>query len=141
MIDVERKAQLCLCLGTSLSGMNADRVAKTPAKKYVKGVRKCYGTIIINLQKTNLDSKCTIRVWAKLDDAFEILAKKLAIVHSRPDYPIANPPFPNDQKVFWVPYNEEGKLDRKSLMKLDVNDDRLIVICSPGASNEGAEGY
>jgi hypothetical protein len=28
----EKKADLCFCLGTSLSGMNADRMAHTPAK-------------------------------------------------------------------------------------------------------------
>lgn len=39
MLDIEDKIDMCLCLGTSLSGMNADRVANTPAKRAVKGVK------------------------------------------------------------------------------------------------------
>lgn len=58
--------------------MNADRMAKTPAKKALQG--KALGTVLINLQRTNLDPKCTIRVWAKLDDAFRLLAQKLGTI-------------------------------------------------------------
>lgn len=49
MAEWEKKADLCLCLGTSLSGMNADRMANTPAKKSLKG--QALGTILINLQQ------------------------------------------------------------------------------------------
>jgi methyl coenzyme M reductase beta subunit len=73
MTEMEKKVDLCICLGTSLSGMNADRMAWTPAKRYKKG--KGNGTIMINLQETDIDEDCTIRVWAKIDDAFKILGK------------------------------------------------------------------
>merc|ERR1712000_13264 len=53
MEEMERKTDLCLCLGTSLSGMNADRMAETPAKRSVK-TKKVIGTVIINLQQTRL---------------------------------------------------------------------------------------
>jgi NAD-dependent SIR2 family protein deacetylase len=36
MVKMEKKADMCLCLGTSLSGMNADRMASTPAIKSLK---------------------------------------------------------------------------------------------------------
>eukprot|EP00463_Aulacantha_scolymantha_P003237 TRINITY_DN4040_c0_g1_i1.p3 TRINITY_DN4040_c0_g1~~TRINITY_DN4040_c0_g1_i1.p3 ORF type:complete len:55 (+),score=19.44 TRINITY_DN4040_c0_g1_i1:247-411(+) len=42
--------------------MNADRMAETPAKKAMVGMDGMLGTVIINLQKTNLDDKTTIRV-------------------------------------------------------------------------------
>lgn len=50
MAEWEKKADLCLCLGTSLSGMNADRMAKSPAKRFMKE-GKGFGTVIINLQQ------------------------------------------------------------------------------------------
>ena len=135
MIEVEKKTTLCLCLGTSLSGMNADRMAKTPAKLHKKNREKYQGLVIINLQKTKMDRDCSIRVWAKLDDAFAILAKKLKIDHNPPAKSLADPPFPIDQRIFWVPYNEEGKLDRNCLMKLDLNDKKRVKICQPFANN------
>lgn len=49
MVKWENKADLCFCLGSSLSGMNADRTAITPAIKSKKG--KALGTVIINLQQ------------------------------------------------------------------------------------------
>ena len=76
MLEIEEETDLCLCLGTSLSGMNADRCAWTPAKKYCKK-KLGNGTIMINLQKTEIDQFSSIRVWAKIDDAFDILVKKL----------------------------------------------------------------
>ena len=78
MLEIEQKTDLCLCLGTSLSGMNADRCAMTPAKKFKKN-KEGSGTIMINLQKTKIDYLSTIRVWAKIDDAFKVLAEKLGL--------------------------------------------------------------
>ena len=43
-------ADLVLVLGTSLSGLNSDRVAKDPAKRSLQG--RSLGTVIINLQQT-----------------------------------------------------------------------------------------
>lgn len=35
------------------------------------------GTVIVNLQRTYLDKKSSLRIWAKLDDVFERLAQKM----------------------------------------------------------------
>ncbi len=101
MAEWEERADLCLCLGTSLSGMNADRMANTPAKKSKKG--NALGTVIINLQQTPLDKKCAIRIWAKLDDAFKLLTQKLNITVT----PII-PSIPSGD-VYMVPYDAKGK--------------------------------
>lgn len=101
MLEWENKADLCLCLGTSLSGMNADRMAKTPAKKAMNG--KGLGTVLINLQQTDLDSMCSVRIWSKLDDAFRILVQKLGLTVT----PIVPSIPPGD--VYQVPYNEKGE--------------------------------
>jgi len=132
MISWEKKADLCLCLGTSLSGMNADRMANTPAKKSLKG--KALGTVIINLQQTPLDSQCAVRIWAQLDDAFIILTKKLGVKV----VPII-PQIPNGD-VYIIPYNSEGKKDEYSRMTLDLRKGSTVKIVSPGSSNLGAIG-
>ena len=132
MIDWEKKADLCFCLGTSLSGMNADRMANTPAKKSLKD--KALGTVLINLQQTPLDSMSAIRIWAKLDDAFQILVKKLSIQVN----PIVPTLPPGD--VYTIPYDEKGKKDSSCKMTLDLRDGAEIKIIAPGSMNEGSLG-
>jgi NAD-dependent SIR2 family protein deacetylase len=131
MLELEKKTELCLCLGTSLSGMNADRMAKTPAKKFRNG--QGLGTVIINLQRTHYDDACSLRVWAKLDDAFKILAAKLGL-NQQPIRPLQYP-----SEVFKVPYNAAGELDWSSEMTLDLRPGSKLRISAPGAMNFGAE--
>ena len=104
MAEMEKKTDLTLCLGTSLSGMNADRMAWTPAKKF-KNNKKGNGTIMINLQKTKIDSMSTIRIWAKLDDCFEMLMKKLDIDMTKLR---GSPSIPKGD-IFYIPYDKDGK--------------------------------
>lgn len=66
-----QRIDLCLCLGTSLAGMNADRIASTPAKKSYYDP-EILGTIIINIQQTRLDKFSSVRIWGKLDDVFNV---------------------------------------------------------------------
>ncbi len=58
----QKETTLCLCLGTSLSGMNADRVAVSTAKRLSKRGQGL-GTVIVNLQQTALDPHSSVRVW------------------------------------------------------------------------------
>ena len=137
MTKVEKKVDFCLCLGTSLSGMNADRTAWTPAKKFVEN-REGNGTIMINLQRTKIDKFSTIRVWAKLDDAFKLLVQKLGLdmtnLRSAPKL---------DNDVVYIPYDEEGKYlgkDCKKLMKLDFSIGAKVKIVHPDSSVFGEIG-
>jgi hypothetical protein len=132
MADWEQKADLCFCLGTSLSGMNADRMANTPAKKSLKD--KALGTVLINLQQTPLDNMSAIRVWAKLDDAFKILVQKLNITVTP-----TVPTIPSGD-VYYIPYSVTGAKNDHCRMKLDLRDDAEIKIIAPGAMNEGSVG-
>jgi hypothetical protein len=125
--------------------MNADRMANTPAKKSLK--KKALGTVIINLQQTPLDSKCAVRIWAKLDDAFKILLQKLNITLVPKVTTIP------EGDVYKVPYNAEGKKvsdnidsysykykDLHSLMTLDLRPNSNIQIIAEGAMNYGCKG-
>jgi len=102
MLQAEKQTDLCLCLGTSLAGMNADRMAKTPAEKSLKNPKETLGTVIINLQETNLDHQSAVRVWAKLDDAMDLLARELQLTLSWEPFP----PLLHDQ--FVLGYDNTG---------------------------------
>ena len=137
MLEIEEETDLCLCLGTSLSGMNADRCAWTPAKKYCKK-KKGNGTIMINLQRTKIDESSSIRVWAKLDDAFQILVKKLDLDMNK----LRSPP-KYKEDIFYIPYDEEGKplsKDSDKLMKLDFSLGKKVKIAHPKSSFHGVVG-
>jgi len=133
MVEMEQKSDMCLCLGTSLSGMNADRMADTPAEKMMRGEPGILGTVIINLQQTPLDKQCAIRVWAPLDVAFEILARILSL-----DTSLHAPPKPPTRVI--VPYNEHGIRDLKCRMELNLGKGARIQIANPHASNRGSKG-
>src|SRR3990167_5613201 len=135
MLDIEQQTDLCLCLGTSLSGMNADRVAKTPARKSLEG--QALGTIIINLQETKLDDKTCIRIWAPLDDVFASVAEKLEL--DLTPQPVALPPCKEKLK-FVVPYNRQGAYDPTCKMIWNLNPGEPVICLNPNASNYKAEG-
>jgi predicted HTH domain antitoxin len=140
MFQVEQETDLCLVLGTSLSGMNSDRIARTPAQKMLQ--KKAIGTVIINLQQTPLDAQCAIRVWAKLDDAFRLLAKEFDITEEiLRTLPMNGYEPPKECKdVFTVPYDADGVLSDKYTMKWDLRPNAKVKIAVPFASNAGATG-
>ena len=132
---VEKKTDLCLCLGTSLSGMNADRIAETPAYRSLEE-EDIIGTVIINLQRTRLDDKSALRVWGSLDHIFELIAQKLELDM----VPVViDPPLSfNDQ--FPIPYNAAGLYDPNCTMIWDLRDNAAVVVTNPDACNFGQEG-
>lgn len=111
LLEAEQRTDLCLCLGTSLSGMNADRIANTCAKKSRKD--QAIGTVVINLQQTPLDTNAVVRIWCKLDDAFKLLVNYLEIkteikkfpVNVPSGYVITNPP-----RIYWLTFFLKGCL-------------------------------
>jgi len=138
----ENEADLCLCLGSSLSGMNADRMAKNPAKRARQNPSTALGTIIINLQQTELDDQATIRIWGKLDAVFQMLVQKLNIDSTtvKPT-PIV---LPDDSEFYLVPYDTTGKKDATNSTYLDLRQlpfPNQIVITDPNAPNFGCIGY
>eukprot|EP01125_Pyxidicula_operculata_P021365 TRINITY_DN818_c0_g1_i1.p1 TRINITY_DN818_c0_g1~~TRINITY_DN818_c0_g1_i1.p1 ORF type:complete len:368 (+),score=67.19 TRINITY_DN818_c0_g1_i1:94-1197(+) len=135
LTSLQREIDLCLCLGTSLSGMNADKTANLPAIKSRKKNSTTIGTVIINLQKTPLDTETCLRIWARLDDAFSLLAKKLGLPKIEP-HPAVIP----EGDVYEVPYNSSGMKDDKVLMKWDLRAGAKIRIVNKYASNFTCEG-
>jgi NAD-dependent SIR2 family protein deacetylase len=68
LLEWEQKADLLLVLGTSLSGMNADRMVSAASKRHRKG--EGLGTVIISLQKTPYDCSSSLRIFSTLDKVF-----------------------------------------------------------------------
>lgn len=108
LLEWEEKADLCLALGTSMVGMNADRIAVTPAERFRKKINGSLGTVIVALQQTQYDSIASVRVFATLVVFSKLLAEELKTVI--PDSPTYNP-WSHDEPILRdLPYTSEGKL-------------------------------
>merc|ERR1712039_462649 len=73
-------ADVCVAMGTSLCGMNADQVAEACADRFLGGVAGQQGLVIMNLQRTAMDTSSALRIWGVLDDVMKLLAKELGLV-------------------------------------------------------------
>ena len=61
-----RKAELCLCLGTSLRIRPAGTLPLRTTRK--NGKPKPGRLVIVNLQNTDLDRSADLRIYARVDD-------------------------------------------------------------------------
>jgi len=108
LMDWEEKADVCLALGTSLSGMNADRVVHSTGKRAKKS--KSGGAVIVALQRTSQDSNASLRIFAKIDDVTRMLAEELALeVPPKMHVPEVDPAYIVEEDVFLVPFDEHGQ--------------------------------
>merc|ERR1712224_68838 len=111
------QTDLCLALGTSLSGLNADRMARNPAKKYSKQ-KGCLGLVIVALQETQLDDLVTLRIFALLDDVMQLLAEELQLPDAAP-ISLACPSEVSDVFI-GLPYNSAGQFSTGASSTLDL---------------------
>lgn len=106
--DLERQANtadLCLVMGTSLTGLNADQVAEMPARRSAAG--KALGTVIVSPQRTALDGKASLRIYAKADDVMRALAAELGLGSVASIVKGLGALIPKDSRVI-VPYDQQG---------------------------------
>ena len=92
MQEWEARQDLCLALGTSLSGFNVDRVAESASDAFAQG--RGLGLVIVNLQATPYDAGSALRIWARIDDVMSLLAAELGIEPAPPPTQDAPPPPP-----------------------------------------------
>lgn len=134
LLEIEQRTDLCLAVGTSLSGMNADRVATTAAARATKTGK--LGLVIIGLQRTQHDKLASLRIFAKIDDVFLMLAKSLALESpvdglgwQAPPYRLVIPPKaiagPN---IFRVRYDTQGRRNDSAEILLNLNDGAKLRI-------------
>jgi hypothetical protein len=94
LLEWEQSCDMCLTVGTSLSGMNADRLAESCGKRAVKKLKKLQalppdslaeadtfigGTIIVGFQRTRLDSIASLRIFSSIDKVMAALAERLGL--------------------------------------------------------------
>merc|ERR1712151_1350642 len=79
LLAYEKAADLTIAVGTSLCGMNADRVVTSPADRACNGQSGQLGSVVIGLQRTVPDEDSTLRIFGRCDDVLEALAKELAL--------------------------------------------------------------
>lgn len=142
ILEWEERTDLCIAMGTSLSGMNCDRVVETVGEKARHGQEGCLGAVIIGIQRTRLDNISALRIFAPIDDVMELLLSALSI-ESR--VPRALVPQPYDvplipevtegttacfgkvaENTFQIPYSKETGL-------LQNNGNGTIIDLSTGA--------
>ena len=73
----EDDADVVIAVGTTLAGMNADRVVHSAARR--AGLGRSQGAIIIGLQRTQHDQDATLRIFGRTDRVFRLLAQELGI--------------------------------------------------------------
>jgi len=111
----EEKTDLCVAIGTSLSGMGADCCVHTPAQKFEQAGLGL-GSVIIGIQKTQEDVHSSLRIFALIDEVFVLLCHEFEILPS----PLIKSPKPKKysthiepvKNVFVVPYDRNGRLSR-----------------------------
>lgn len=75
LLGLEQRADLVIAIGTSLAGMNADRIVHACADRAARG--QGLGSVLIGLQRTQSDGESTLRIFAPCDVVFERLAASL----------------------------------------------------------------
>lgn len=113
MLLCERKADLVLTLGSSLAGMNADRLVQTCSER-ASASPLVHGSVIVSLQTTPHDKNSSVRIYATIDRTMELLAECLALDvppegKALPQLSADSRPLGADVDVFDVPYDEQGK--------------------------------
>jgi NAD-dependent SIR2 family protein deacetylase len=141
MLEEEQKADLVIALGTSLSGMNADRMVSTPSKKFLKK-NKGLGSIIIGFQKTRMDHLASLRIFANIDEVMMLLVHEMQMpvktdmyTPNIPEYGLTKKPH-----AFTVPYDPKtGKKTSKSTCVWDLSPGSKIQLT--GGPGKGFKGY
>ena len=136
----EQKTDLSIAIGTSLCGMNSDKVVTTPSKKFnSSGIG--FGSVIIGLQQTQYDNICSLKIYGLIDEVMQLLAIEMNLdINIRNSYQLKIPKnnhIPKD--TFIVPYDENGKFSNvnKSYLCLQ-NGKKVKVTNGPG---KGYFGY
>jgi len=141
MEEWQDKADLTLCMGTSLVGMSADACVEDVARRYVDE-NEGYGAVIVGLQRTQYDEISSLRFYCKIDLMMSLLAKELNVIV--PEYktyePKINPENIITKHVYKVPYNKNGKLTsfKKDMIVLDLRkDQKMVTMAGPGKGFKG----
>merc|ERR1712139_103639 len=131
MLQWEEQVDLCLALGTSMVGMNADRMATAPAQRAKRGKAGALGTVIVSLQQTQYDSMASLRIFATIDQVMEMLAAELNL--SVPEA-CAHRPWAEPENLVLrdLPYGSDGRRSSSGRLTLDLRPgSKLRIVNQP----------
>jgi len=136
MKEWQRKSDFCIAMGTSLCGMSADDCVTKCAVRKNKYNKGC-GSVIVGLQRTQYDSQCAIRIFAKIDDVCALLAREMKIIV--PPLTKYKPSIPKEcivePHLYKVPYDADGNLttDKEKQVLWDLRPGaKLVITNGPG---------
>merc|ERR1719282_1409086 len=115
---VDQEADLVLVLGSSLAGMNSDRIVRSCARRALQSevFEDQLGTVIVSLQRTPHDAESSLRIFATIDNVMGLLARELSLdiptIRQSPVLPSSQEKNTHDANadVFSVPYDLKGRL-------------------------------
>mmetsp|Transcript_70939 Transcript_70939/g.132685 ORF Transcript_70939/g.132685 Transcript_70939/m.132685 type:complete len:566 (-) Transcript_70939:169-1866(-) len=117
LLQWEASCDLCLAFGTSMVGMNSDRMAISAAQRAKAG--NGLGTVIVALQQTQYDSSASLRIYAPIDRVMEMLAAEMQFdipqAQAKVPTPVSQPHLYKD-----LPYTKDGMVSRKESLTLDL---------------------
>lgn len=144
LLECERQTDCVVAVGSSLCGMNADRLVVTSAlrsrenrerlrSKGGEGVipegMTAFGSVIVSIQKTVHDHNSSLRIFALIDDVMALLAEEMAL-----EVPPANISIGNAEEVFSVPYDASGERigdgSSATTTLLDLREGAELVVAS-----------
>lgn len=70
------QADMCIALGTSLCGMNADRIVNAVSARYPSSGQ---GLVVIGLQRSVYDGNASLRIWGLCDNVIKLVCKELGV--------------------------------------------------------------
>ncbi|CAL1144617.1 unnamed protein product, partial [Cladocopium goreaui] len=139
LLEWETKCDLCLALGTSMVGMNSDRMAISAAQRAKAG--KALGTVIVALQQTQYDTASSLRIFAPIDAVMQLLSVELQL---GPEMEMPRPQVTELPHVYGnLPYDKNGQRSDRSRITLDLREGaRLRLVNQQGWDQErwGNEG-
>lgn len=142
MLAWEQKCDLVLSMGTSMCGMNSDRVFTTCSKKALRN-GNALGGVIVNLQCTQFDHLSALRIFAPIDTVMKLLLQQLKLQLPKPR--VNGTSSASVQDYFYIPYNrhngERSSIslsDQQQKICLDLREGaRVRLTCGPYAGDVG----
>eukprot|EP00930_Biecheleria_cincta_P035315 TRINITY_DN24293_c0_g1_i2.p1 TRINITY_DN24293_c0_g1~~TRINITY_DN24293_c0_g1_i2.p1 ORF type:complete len:309 (-),score=60.75 TRINITY_DN24293_c0_g1_i2:420-1346(-) len=128
----EDKVGLCLALGTSMVGMNADRIAVSPAQRAARASRsEALGTVIVALQQTQYDKLSSLRIFAPMDEVMTLLSQEMELPVSSASASCV------DRALTGLPYAADGRRQPGGKLSLDLSvGSRLRILKQPDWDEE-----
>jgi len=117
----ETRCDLCLAMGTSMVGMNSDRMAISAAQRAKAG--KALGTVIVALQQTQYDSSSSLRIFAPIDRVMQLLSSELDLNMTEMvgmPQPVLDAKMPDVYRD--LPYDKNGLRSDRSRITLDLRE-------------------